>query len=157
MGRDRGGLARAREAAAARAGPRIVLLDACHAGAVTQQLVVPTQARRHLVAGERAGALVFAASKGRQLSLETNAARALEFAPEDVKLIAHKPVPPRARPAAPAPPPPPAIKMPTAMHPRGGEGFFTAAVLASLDSPSTDTNGDGASRPRSSSSRSRCA
>jgi WD40 repeat protein len=49
----------------------LVLLDACHAGHLTQDLVVPNGALASALArGGRAGVIVFAASKGRQQSFE---------------------------------------------------------------------------------------
>lgn len=116
----------------------IVLLDACHAGNVTQERIVPnTQLADDLVGSQRAGVLVFAASKGSQKSLEANAARSLALDPDQQVLVAHKRVP---KPKAPPPPPP---RTPTSPRERRGNGYFTGAVVAALDSPVTDINRDG--------------
>ena len=49
----------------------VVLLDACHSGHVTRELVVPNDAlATDLVRTGQAGVLVFAAAKGRQVSFE---------------------------------------------------------------------------------------
>jgi uncharacterized caspase-like protein len=54
----------------------LVLLDACHAGHVTQELVVPNDALASaLVRDQKAGVVVFAAAKGRQLSFEPSSSR----------------------------------------------------------------------------------
>jgi WD40 repeat protein len=56
---------------AAARGHVLVLLDACHSGHMSQELVVPNGAlASRLSAQGRAGVLVFAAAKGRQESLE---------------------------------------------------------------------------------------
>ena len=105
----------------------IVLLDACHAGNVTQELIVPnTQLAEDLVGAQRAGVLVFAASKGSQKSLEENAARAIVLDDDQKVLVKHK-----RTPAKPTPPPPPST--PTAKRERRGNGFFTGAVVAAID------------------------
>ena len=63
-------------------GRLLVLLDACHAGHVTQSLVVPNEAlAASLVREQRAGAIVFAASKGRQVSFETETSRGVKLEP----------------------------------------------------------------------------
>ena len=118
----------------------IVLLDACHAGNVTQERIVPnTQLADDLVSSQRAGVLVFAASKGSQKSLEANAARAITLDDDQKVLVQHKRVPKKK----PTPPPPAAPSTPTAPRERRGNGFFTGAVVAALDSPVTDINRDG--------------
>ena len=96
-----------------------MLLDACHSGHISQEQLVHNEAlAASLARGGRAGAIVFAASKGRQYSFEPGGgARALAFDAE-------------ARAA-----------LPTLGD--GGHGLFTAAVLASLDAAATDTNGNG--------------
>lgn len=100
----------------------VLLLDACHAGHFTQDVVVPNERlARELGAGRRAGTVVFAASKGRQFSFEPRSARQLKLSSADVSSAGAKP---------------PAIA--------GDHGLFTAAVLASLRSPDTDRDGDGA-------------
>ncbi len=69
----------------------VVLLDACHAGHVSQDLIVPNNALAAALSAQgRAGVVVFAASKGRQLSWEADAARGLELidaAPDDEEPI----------------------------------------------------------------------
>ena len=96
----------------------LVLLDACHSGHVTQDLTVPNDALASaLVRAERAGAVVFAAAKGRQLSFEANTSRGLVLEPGAAAALG---------------------------APGGAHGFFTAAVLESLERKSTDRSGDGA-------------
>ncbi len=95
----------------------LLLLDACHAGHVVQEVSVPNDAlAKALAASGRAGALVFAAAKGRQVSLEPASSRSLVFErlipPSDASADAH--------------------------------GFFTGALLQALADPTTDRNGDGA-------------
>ena len=96
----------------------VVLLDACHSGHVRQEDVVPNDTLASELAKDgRAGALVFAAAKGRQLSLEPATARALKL---DLPEVARKAV--------------------------GGDdthGFFTGALLESMRDPATDRDGDG--------------
>jgi WD40 repeat protein len=104
---------------AAAPGRVLVLLDACHAGHVNRELVVPNNALAASLSRQgRAGVVVFAASKGRQLSYETSGSRALRHVKDD-----------RARPAAAGAP----------QH-----GIFTRALLDALDAPATDRDGDGA-------------
>jgi len=113
----------------------IVLLDACHAGNVTQDVIVPnTQLADDLVGSQRAGVLVFAASKGSQKSLEENAARGLVLDASQQVLVKHKRNPKQR---------PPTPTTPTARRERRGNGYFTGAVVAALDSPATDVNRDG--------------
>jgi hypothetical protein len=132
------GWARIGAALAKAKGRVIVLLDACHAGNVTQEQIVPnTQLADDLVGTQRAGVLVFAASKGSQKSLEENAARAVTLDDDQKVLVKHKRVPKKA-------PPPPTPTTPTAPRERRGNGYFTGAVVAALDSPVTDVNRDGA-------------
>jgi WD40 repeat protein/uncharacterized caspase-like protein len=101
-------------------GRALVLLDACHSGHVSRELVVPNDAlARSLVKGGRAGAFVFAAAKGRQASFEADTARGLVLDPT------------------------PAGKV-TARLNKVGHGYFTAAVLDALDTAATDANADGA-------------
>jgi hypothetical protein len=75
------------EAALARARGRVVvLLDACHSGHVQQSLTPPSDALASaLVKSKRAGAIVFAASKGREVSFEPDAARALTLETKRVR------------------------------------------------------------------------
>ncbi len=94
----------------------IVLLDACHSGHVSQNLVVPNdQLAASLSRNGRAGVVVFAAAKGRQSSFEPTGARGLVLHEAAVPLV----------------------------HGPGDHGFFTGALLASLHDPASDRNGDG--------------
>jgi hypothetical protein len=95
----------------------VVLLDACHAGHITQDKIVLNNAvAAALTRAGRAGVVVFAAAKGRQLSYEPRGARGLKLVKDDPPLLA----------------------------PRKGEhGFFTDAILASLSDGATDHDGDG--------------
>ena len=64
------------ERLAAAKGRVLVLLDACHSGDVSQELLVHNgDLAASLVHDQRAGALVFAAAKGRQLSYEGQTSR----------------------------------------------------------------------------------
>ena len=95
----------------------VVLLDACHAGHISQDLVVPNgQLAAALHASGRAGVLVFAAAKGRQLSYE------LGGGARGLKLVAGS-------------------KAPVAID--GRHGLFTAAILRALEDSTTDRDGDG--------------
>jgi WD40 repeat protein len=100
----------------------VVLLDACHSGHVSQELVVPNSAlAKDLVEAQRAGVVVFAASKGRQLSYETNTSRGLVLDATAKQLVE-----PSASASTPV-----------------GHGYFTGAILRSLAAPATDVNRDG--------------
>jgi|GEM_PF-5461508 len=96
----------------------LVLLDACHAGHVTQELLVPNDAlAATLVRNQRSGSVIFAAAKGRQESLEPNSARGLRLDPggkAQVRFDTNVP-----------------------------HGFFTGAILTALRDPEADRNGDG--------------
>jgi hypothetical protein len=96
----------------------LVLLDACHSGHLSQDLVVRNDdLASALVRNDRAGVVVFAAAKGRQFSYEPRGSRALVLTDEARELV----------------------------QPRGKEhGFFTGAFLDALDSAESDRNGDGA-------------
>jgi uncharacterized caspase-like protein len=95
----------------------LVLLDACHAGHFTQELVVRNdELARAMASGRRAGVVVFAAAKGRQPSLELGGTRGLAVS---------------------------AAGAPSARDGRRPNGVFTAALLDGLDDPATDRNGDG--------------
>ena len=95
----------------------IVLLDACHSGDINSEVLVPSEAlASDLVRSQRSGALVFAAAKGRQFSYEPAGRRGLELAPDAAPLLGREP---------------------------GAHGFFTGALIASLESSSTDANHDG--------------
>jgi hypothetical protein len=107
------------DAMAGARGRVVVLLDACHAGHVSQSVVVPNEAlASSLVHDQRAGAVVFAASKGRQLSQEGGTSRGLVLA-EAVQQEVH-------------------------IQKEEPHGYFTAALLAAMAEPATDRNGDGA-------------
>jgi WD40 repeat protein len=97
----------------------LVMLDACHSGHFSQGTVVENDdLAASLVHDQRAGGVVFAASKGRQFSYEPDNARALALDPGEAR----------------------AVKLdPSAPH-----GFFTGALLAAVGDPMTDRNGDGA-------------
>jgi hypothetical protein len=93
----------------------LVLLDACHAGHVTQELLVPDDAMaERLWAAGRAGIVVFAASKGRQVSFEPGGSRGLVLDADA-----------RGRVQA------------------DSHGFFTGALLATLADPASDHDRDG--------------
>ena len=97
-------------------GRLLVLLDACHSGDMSRELVVPNNDLAHsLVSTERAGAVVFAASKGRQVSYEPSGTRGLSLEATKRPLVG-----------------------------KGDHGFFTGAVLAALGDAGTDLDGDGA-------------
>jgi hypothetical protein len=102
---------------AAAKGRLIVLLDACHSGHVTQALIVPNNdLAGSLVREQRAGTLVFAAAKGRQLSYEPSGARGLELTDASKPLV-----------------------LTNEEH-----GLFTGAILRALADQETDHNGNGA-------------
>jgi WD40 repeat protein len=108
----------------------VVLVDACHSGHISQDLVVPNdRLAAALARSGRAGVVVFAASKGRQASWET--ARAGGGSDEARSFVLDA----RGLPFV-APPPGVSAEAP-------GHGVFSAAVLASLFSPNTDADGDG--------------
>jgi hypothetical protein len=99
----------------------LVLLDACHSGSLTQDVIAPNDALANALATEgRAGAVVFAAAKGRQASLEPGNTRGLVLDATKVALVT-----------------------PTGA-PQERHGFFTGALLRSLRDRATDTDGDGA-------------
>jgi WD40 repeat protein/uncharacterized caspase-like protein len=105
-------------------GKILMLLDACHSGHVSIEQIVPNDALAAALAGkDRTGVLVFAASKGAQLSYELSTsrggARGLELAWDG-----------RA-PAAPQP-------LST------GHGLFTSAVLEALAGEAPDRDRSGA-------------
>lgn len=106
---------------AAAKGRVLVLLDACHSGDVSKELLVPSgDLAAALSESRRAGVLVLAASKGRQVSYEAGGAtsRALVLTNDVAPLVKH------------------------AANER--HGFFTGALLNALDAPATDRNDDGA-------------
>jgi WD40 repeat protein len=95
----------------------VLLLDACHAGHFSQELVVPNGAlAATLGRAGRAGVLVFSAAKGRQLSYEGRGSRGLELdaAGREALPLADK------------------------------QGYFTAALVQSLATAASDKNRDGA-------------
>lgn len=98
----------------------LLLLDACHSGHLSTELVAPNDVlARELAASDRAGVLIFAASRGSQFSYEVSGgaarggARSLELAWEE------------RRP-----------DLTTA--PRPGHGLFTSAVLEALAGAAPD-------------------
>jgi uncharacterized caspase-like protein len=100
----------------------LVLLDSCHSGHVSQDLVVPNSALANaLMKDQRAGVFVFAASKGRQESLEASTSRSLVLEDSKRELVA----------------------TPVAAGTPEGHGYFTGAFLQALRAQSTDVNGDG--------------
>lgn len=118
-----------RAALAEARGRVFLLLDACHSGHVSTELVAPNEAlAQALSAGGRAGVLVFAAARGSQWSYEVpsggvgtgqGGARSLERAWEGTATAA-----PRAL--------------------AGGHGLFTAAVLEALGGSAPDRDRSGA-------------
>lgn len=104
----------------------LMLLDACHSGHLTTEIVAPNEdLARQLAAGDRAGVFVFSAARGSQFSYEvpptgqTGASRGLELAWGD-----QKPAPMNRELA-------------------GGHGLFTSALLEALtgDAPDRDRSG----------------
>lgn len=115
---DSVGWAEIAEGIAGARGRVLVMLDACHSGHLSQELVVPNAAMAaDLSRSGRAGAVVFAAAKGRQQSLEPANSRGLELSVEQRALV-----------TPPAPEP---------------HGFFTGALLTALRDPATDRDGSG--------------
>jgi uncharacterized caspase-like protein len=101
----------------------VVLLDACHSGGVTDDVAVPNEALASALAREgRAGAVVFAAAKGRQVSLEGSVAGVTNRRGLVLDAAARALVLPSQDPT---------------------HGFFTGAVLASLADPATDRDQNG--------------
>jgi uncharacterized caspase-like protein len=116
--RDGIGWKEIREALGAARGRVLVMLDACHSGHLTQEVVAPNEALAGALArGERASVVVLAAAKGRQLSLEPATSRGLEL--EEAEK--------------------PAVRFNVAEP----HGFFTGALLAALADPSTDRDESG--------------
>lgn len=106
----------------------MVLLDACHSGHVSTDIIAPNEAlAASLAAARRAGVLVFAAARGSQLSYEVppgggrlpSGSRGLELAVE-----------------GPPPPLPPTLP--------GGHGLFTSAVLEAMTGGASDRDRSGA-------------
>lgn len=98
-------------------GRTLVLLDACHSGHISQDVIVPNAAlASSLERSGRSGAVVFAAAKGRQMSYEPDGQRGFHLAADG------------------APSQPPIVA--------GTHGFFSAAVIDVLRQV-TDHDGDG--------------
>jgi hypothetical protein len=92
----------------------VVLLDSCHSGYFSRELLVPNDALASaLHKDERI--LVFSAAKGSQLSFEPRFARGLDLSEP----------------------------LPMSGLLDSGNGLFTAALLATLDDPRADLDGDG--------------
>lgn len=105
----------------------LMLLDACHSGYLTTEIVAPNEdLARQLTAGDRAGVFIFSAARGSQFSFEvpldekSAARRGIELAWTDGEK-----------------PPPKATEL------AGGHGLFTAALLEALsgDAPDRDRSG----------------
>lgn len=93
----------------------LVLVDACHAGHIDRTQLAPNaDLAQALAASGRAGTVLFAASKGRQLSMESGTAKGVR----------------RAALAAPVS--------------KAGHGRFTQAILDAFDDRESDHDGDGA-------------
>lgn len=104
----------------------LMMLDACHSGYLTTEVVAPNEdLARQLAAGDRAGVFVFSAARGSQFSYEvppggmSSMNRGLELAWAGQK------------------PPPMSRELP------GGHGLFTSALLEALagDAPDRDRSG----------------
>jgi len=105
----------------------LMMLDACHSGHVSTEIVAPNAAlAAELAKSDRAGVFVFSAARGSQYSYEVptedarGAARGLELA-WDSKAM------------------PPAVKKLA-----GGHGLFTSALLEALDGQAPDRDRNGA-------------
>jgi WD40 repeat protein len=117
--RDAIGWATLSDALAGARGRVFLLLDACHAGHVTQKLVVPNEAlASRLVREGRAGAIVFAAAMGRQMSYEPGTERGFVLSQASREAVRFDEATPH--------------------------GFFTGALLGAMASPDTDADADGA-------------
>lgn len=117
------------QAALSRAKGRVVvLLDACHSGHVSTEIVVANESlAQDLAAKGRAGVLVFAAARGSQLSYEVSpgglsrggfGARGLDLVDDQPRAV------------------PPSLT--------GGHGLFTSAVLEAIAGGATDRDRSGA-------------
>jgi WD40 repeat protein len=104
-----------------------MMLDACHSGYLTTEIVAPNEElARQLTAGNRAGVFIFSAARGSQFSYEVppqgmgSSSRGLELAWTDGQK-----------------PPPMSRELP------GGHGLFTSALLEALvgDAPDRDRSG----------------
>lgn len=105
----------------------LMMLDACHSGYLTTEIVAPNEdLARQLTAGNRAGVFIFSAARGSQFSYEVppqgmgSSSRGLELAWTDGQK-----------------PPPMSRELP------GGHGLFTSALLEALvgDAPDRDRSG----------------
>lgn len=124
--------------ARSRPGHVLVLLDACHAGAFSPDVVVPNeQLSRGLARRGRSGVVVFAAARGRQFSYEVGATRG-RFSLATDEIVRQRAATRRA-PNKPPPPPPatPTGDLDTPV------GLFTTAVIAAFAQPATDLDHDG--------------
>ena len=115
------------EASLAKArGHVLMLLDACHSGHVSTELIAPNEAlARALSESGRSGVLVFAATRGAQLSYEVSSPGAA--GPRGLDLVWTQ-----------TPPNQDVLQMPT------GHGLFTSAVLDALQGKAPDRDGSGA-------------
>jgi WD40 repeat protein/uncharacterized caspase-like protein len=101
----------------------VVLLDACHSGHVSTELIAPNEAlAQELSAAGRSGVLVFAAARGSQLSYEVPVGRATLGSSRGLELAWE------GKPAA----------MKNA--PVGGHGLFTSALLEALSGQAPDAD-----------------
>lgn len=118
------------EAALRRARGRVLMmLDACHSGHLSTEVVAPNEAlARELAATNRAGVFVFSAARGSQFSYEVppqgqrSAGRGLELAWEGQ----------------------PQPKKPAEKELPGGHGLFTSALLEALSGEAPDRDRSGA-------------
>ncbi len=106
----------------------LMLLDACHAGHVSTEIIAPNEAlARQLTSGGRAGVLVFAASRGSQLSYEVPSAGTTESSSRGLTLAWDGKAPPiSAKPGG------------------GGHGLFTGSLLEALTGGAPDRDHSGA-------------
>jgi WD40 repeat protein/uncharacterized caspase-like protein len=104
----------------------LMMLDACHSGYLTTEIVAPNEElARQLTAGNRAGVFIFSAARGSQFSYEVppqglgSSSRGLELAWKGERQ------PPMSR------------------ELQGGHGLFTSALLEALagDAPDVDRSG----------------
>jgi uncharacterized caspase-like protein len=118
------------QASLARAKGRVVvLLDACHSGHVSTDVIAPNEAlAKELAAAGRAGVLVFAAARGSQLSYEVPPGGAsIRSGSRGLELIA------------------PVSRGPIVQRPlQGGHGLFTSAVLEAMTGGAPDRDRSGA-------------
>ncbi len=105
----------------------LMMLDACHAGHLTTEIVAPNEElARQLTAGNRAGVFIFSAARGSQFSYEVpprgsgSSSRGLELAWTGQK------------------PPPMTQEL------AGGHGLFTSALLEALAGEAPDVDRSGA-------------